>query len=644
LTLSGAALAQPMIPAGVILRGGGAAGPGMVNLPYPAVCGGDTWFVFGDGALRQQTGQPIYAEGARLSINGAIFSVPNNQAGLDAKTGELVLEDNALNGFAVTRRILFDKTGAPVRYVDVIRNTMPRDQTVNVGLQTMLNFGISQSQVISDPKHKERSIAWAGMTNAGRAALEIYAGGGKTAPSILNPPGGNVVQCSFNLTIPAGKEAAIVHEHLFVPSVEAAAKYVHDMNAASVMRTVSPELRKSVVNFPPNDDGLPDLEILRGDAFDVIELRGGDQLKGDLRETTYSLTTFYGPVDLPADRVVGLLNVGAVAPRQLLVTSDGEIFGGQLAKPSIDMALSSGQVVSVPVDQITRAGCRKRPNENDDWTFEKSMVFMRGGDRVVVQPPVQKIDAATRCGMLELDPATVAAITFAPEDGGVEDVYLTDGSKLSAALSSPLMEMKLDGDGPAATVRFPVSGMMRLQLTAKTPDADSDGPRMTLTNGDLLSASPQEELKLQTSFDTILIEGEQISRIARSQAASGGDVQITLWDGSTITGQLTEPTVHCRLLCGVEVNVPVPLIDEYDQPHPQPSADMVHHIQSVAADLGADDWRQRDRAEATLAAMGPPVIGVLRELQSKMDAEAQQRIDEIIKKLEADAGKAGMGG
>jgi hypothetical protein len=61
---------------------------------------------------------------------------------------------------------------------------------------------------------------------------------------------------------------------------------------------------------------------------------------------------------------------------------------------------------------------------------------------------------------------------------------------------------------------------------------------------------------------------------------------------------------------------------------------MVKQIQSAAADLGAEDWRQRDRAEANLTTMGPAVIGVLRTARPKLDAEAQQRIDGIIKKLE----------
>src|SRR5271154_969626 len=89
--LCGTAGAQPIINGNLILRGGAPVGPGQVALPYIASSGGEAWYVYADGALRQQTGQPVYQEGARLSINGAMFTVANNQGTVDAKTGELIL-------------------------------------------------------------------------------------------------------------------------------------------------------------------------------------------------------------------------------------------------------------------------------------------------------------------------------------------------------------------------------------------------------------------------------------------------------------------------------------------------------------------------------------------------------------------------
>ena len=70
--------------------------------------------------------------------------------------------------------------------------------------------------------------------------------------------------------------------------------------------------------------------ILWTQLLDVVELRGGDRYKGTLQDQSYSLQTPYGLVQLPAERVVAMLTVGDFRPTQLLVTTDGEAFGGQI--------------------------------------------------------------------------------------------------------------------------------------------------------------------------------------------------------------------------------------------------------------------------------------------------------------------------
>ena len=57
-------------------------------------------------------------------------------------------------------------------------------------------------------------------------------------------------------------------------------------------------------------------------------------------------------------------------------------------------------------------------------------------------------------------------------------------------------------------------------------------------------------------------------------------------------------------------------------------------IKQLVADLNADDWKQRDRAEEGLKSMGPVAIGVLKQLGANQPPEAQQRIDSIVKELE----------
>ena len=354
--------------------------------------------------------------------------------------------------------------------------------------------------------------------------------------------------------------------------------------------------------------------------------------RGTLQEPQYSLATFYGTVQLPMDRVIGMLNVGDFRPRQLLVTSDGQVLGGKLQQEVIKLELSTGQTIQVPLSQITRIGYHKRPGEPEEWTFNQPMVLMRSGDRVGVQLPPNPIDVVTRYGLVKLTPESVAAIAFQTEEHGVHEVYLTDGSQFAGLVRADQFQMKLAGSGPEQMVSFPASAIVRLQLSAKSDEVVDTTPTMRLMNDDLLVGIVQGQLKLQTAFDTLTLNGPEIKRLARAKGGAQ-DVQVTLWDETTVSGQFEQQDLTCALKSGLSMSIPIALIEEYIQPVPQASKSMMEKIKTTAADLSAEDWKQRDRAEALLVGMGPAVIDVLKEIRPSQSPEAQQRIDSILKQL-----------
>ena len=111
-------------------------------------------------------------------------------------------------------------------------------------------------------------------------------------------------------------------------------------------------------------------------------------------------------------------------------------------------------------------------------------------------------------------------------------------------------------------------------------------------------------------------------------------VTVTLWDGTTLSGQLKDQQLSVALASGAAMKVPVALVVKYEQPQPQPSTQMIDKIKEVIADLNADDWKKRDRAQGQLVSMGPVAAGVLRKLRDAQPPEAQQRIDAVLKELE----------
>jgi small nuclear ribonucleoprotein (snRNP)-like protein len=612
---------------------------GQINLPYQQQdTAGVNWMINPNGMLQeQQNGNNFYSQGATIMVNGNQPQNNRNQARIDEKTGEVVFEGMNANNITVTRRVLINKEDGYVRYIDVFKNTQNQDQNVQLMVQSNFNYGINASTMVSDPKKKDQNLGWVAQTpiQGGRCAVEVYGGkNSKTVPAINCPQGNSYVQASIQVNIPAGKEVALMHLHGMSATVDSGEKWVKSLKDSKLMQSVPPALRKIIVNFAGGQNFIGDYEILRGDVFDIVELRSGDQYKGNLKETTFKLDTFYGAVELPVDRVISMINVGDFKPRQLVVTSDGQIFGGKLQKESIKLELSSGQVTDIPLGQIVRMGYRKRSGEPEEWVFDKPLVLMRSGDRVGVEMPADPIDISTRYGVLKIKPAAIAAILFQSDEHGVHEIHLTDGSKFAGLVNATEFEMKLTGGTKETTVKFPASSIGRLQLAGKVEEEDETTPVLELQNQDHLIGKLEGKLKLDTAFDTISLNAAEIKKLSHTAKGSSLDVQVSLWDDTTVSGQLQEQDLECHLSSGVAMKVPVALVADYSNPRPAPSAVVAEKIKSIVKDLNAEDAKVREQAESQLTAMGSVVIGMLKELRPAQSAEGQQRIDGVMKAIE----------
>ena len=614
-------------------RAGVAGGKGVINLPYrPAQTDalGNQWLVYQGGWFQQQGNMPVYSEGCRLMINGNQPTSNNNQGRVE-DNGELVLENMVAPGCSVTRRLLINKEDGYVRVIDIFKN--PGGQEVNLPLmyRTALNYGISSSQTIADPKKAGQTMGIVISDSQGRSVMELYSGrGSKLAPQVSAPPNNGFAQATMNLVIPAGKEMAIMHLHAITAGPEAAQKMAIALKESKLLADVPKQIRKLIVNYPGGNlfIGDGDIEILRGETFDAAEMRGGDLMKGSLKEKSWKLNTFYGPVELAADKVISLINIGDSRPRQLLVTTDGQIYGGRLENQTVELELSSGQTTKLPLSQITRLGYRKRAGEPEEWNFDKPTILLRSGERISVQMPTEEIPVMTRYGLLKLKPASISSIAFQNEENGVHEIYLTDGSKFAGLTVADSFEMKLADSGDQV-VKFPASSIGRLQLSTKIDDADDSTPGLKLANEDLLVANLIGLYKLETAFDTLTLKGEQIKSITHSKS-SPMDVNVRLWDDSSFSGQLQESELNCLLKSGVSVKAPVALVAEYSQPQPKPADKMIDRVKQVVEKLNADDWKVRDEAQKQLTGMGVAISPILKQLRGTQSPEGQQRIDDVL--------------
>jgi len=621
--------------------------PGMIMLPYTvADSQGNQWMVFQPGILRMQGNMPVFSQAGQLTINGQMPNMMNNMARLEEKTGDLVVENMNAGGFTVTRRISFNNNDCYVRIIDIIKNTQAQDQQANLQISSNLNFGVQTSTMVPDPKKKDQNIAWvAQLAGVNRAGFDIYCGSGAKDPMVISaPPGNNFVQATLNIVIPANKEIAIVHIHGSAATSDAATQFINNLKQEKLLADVARDTRKLIVNFQPRASLLGDLELLRGDVLDTVELRSGDKFNGNLTETLYKLDTFYGTIELPVDKVVSIINAGKFRPRQLVVTADGQIFGGHLQKETIDLELASGQKTQIPLSQISRIGYRMRPGESDDGGdnagLQPPYVLMSSGDRVGISLPDAPIQISTRYGMLDLSPAVISSIAFTSDDSGVHTINLIDGSRFSGLIMAPQLEVKLSTNGKDQNVKFPISAIGRLVLKNPPDDQPDPEPTVQLRKGDVLVGTLMGELKLDTAFDTITLNAAETRALAHAEEASA-DVSATTWDGTVFSGQLEQQEVLCHLISGVDMHVPVALLRSYSNPQTAAPAMMVERIKAIVADLNADDWKQRDAAEKQLVDIGPGAAGTLKSLRDSQPPEAQQRIDSVLKQFQKEPLPAG---
>lgn len=625
------------------------AGGRVMTFPYTVPdAAGNQWMVFGNGTVQQQGAQPVFQQAGMLTVNGA--SAPMMRAGvaarLDEKTGEVTIENLSMGGMAVTRRVLVSKEEGTVRFVDTFRNTGGRDASVTVNYTSNFNFGLAGGRLVADPRRKDGVLGWAGATGNNRGVYVVMAlPGSKLSPRINVPEGGSVVQGAFTLTVPAGKEQSLVVWLGSAEGVDKAEAVVTGVKPGKLLSGLAGDVRRTLANMATRT-GLPgDLELLRGELFDVVETRTGDQLRGTIKDAGFALTTAFGRLELPGEKVAGLFVVGGQRPVMLVVTREGEVFGGTPEKEVLTLELTSGQVVRVPVGQVTRAGFRQRTGESEDGEVTgpgKPEVVLRSGQRMAIAGLPGALSVATRYGVLALPPASVASVVMRGEDSPVHVVTLTDGSRLSGLLTATSLDLTLDGAAGPAKLTVPTAAISRLSPVAprgaEEAGGESDVPELRCAGEDVLRGVLAGDFEVETAFETVRVKGEQVRRISRPEssgsAGEGGGVAVTLWDDSVVVGRPTKAGLEVRLGSGVEVLVPFELIEGYGNPRPAPSDEMGRRVRALVAQLNDDDFKVREAAQLQLLASGRSIVPVLKEVRGSQPIEAQQRIDAIVGQLE----------
>jgi hypothetical protein len=600
------------------------------TLPYMLNGGdGSQYFIQRGGWFGQQGNVPVFSQAAMLMTNGQPF--PQNQQNVRMDGDDVVIDGIPVpgGGATLTRRIHLDAEAGYIRYADVFSSNANRETTLNFQIQTAMNYGITAGTEVTE---KKSVLGWVGQTGANNAAVVALGGpGAKVSPVVRFQQGNSFVSGSFRLTLPPGGSATLVHLYSVQPNAEAGEAFVRGLKSSAILKSLPPEVRRTVVNFPLGSLGMGDLDVLRGDAVsDVIELRSGDQLRGTLTAAGYRILTGFGEIDVPAAKVIGIQSAGNFRPRQLLITRDGEIIGGQIQTAGVEITLSTGQTTTVPLAQISRVGARKPADEPDELAPAKVLLVLQSGDRLAVDMPAMPIEMLTRYGKVVVPPDQLLQLELGSE-AGFHRITLTDASQISGLMTADQISVRLASSGREFSL--PVGAVARLQVTGDVTQKEGEHGTLKIVGGDVLIGTLTGNLRLDATFDTLTLAGEQLTAL-RPLRENSFDMQARLWDATAVSGQLNDPTVTMRLTTGLTLSVPATLIESYEHPAPQPSDQMTRQVNEVIARLAADDFATREAAEKQLVAMGRSILALLREARPSQSLEAQQRIDTVIRHLE----------
>lgn len=591
------------------------------------------WPVQADGSIGAGTAD-VFDAGGRLFVGGPeCYTASAPTVALDAAQNVLIFPAANMSGLSVSRWVGIDVKEGFARWVEILENSSATPVKTQVRLTFDMGTAPSWNQPVMDDQKHAKQIGLA-VFDGMHAVGMVAAGRGTTmTPTFVVPPNGQQqVAFSWDVEVPAHRSIALVHLHVVRPSVKEASAFIGKNIESRALANLPPAITKIVVNFTAPSSMFGDIELLRGDLYDVVELVGGDQYKGTIEEPRFELLTSYGMVDLAAGQVLAMNNVGQFRPTQLLVTREGEAFGGILQTQVLHLRLSSGQRTAIPILSVKRMGYRRQAGDPERFQYAHPMLSLRGGDRIAVQLPTDPIAVSTRFGDLVLNPSDIAALVLADPEQPMHQLILKDGTTLAALFAAPSLALRPLTVGSLKPVNFSTSSIGRLQLVAKIEEPPAKSPMLALANGDRIVGSLSGTIALETAFDTLAIDGAEVARLKPS-GTGPCEVQLTLWDDATVSGRLPGDVLSVELRDNLKLNVPASLIEEYTQPQPRAPASMVEKVRGLVAELGSDDWKRADRATMALGALGlkiAPTLGSMREGQS---AQIQARIDRVLSEL-----------
>ncbi len=544
---------------------------------------GFLWDVNSHGQINDGTNN-AYDGCLRLMINGSTFSAGGNgklsEAGDEVETGPW-----QHNGIEVFRRIRVDKQGAYCRWVDVFTNKQAQTQKIKVRYYTDFGYSI-QGLLSSSGQESINKSDWALITRHGNSSsptlVHIFSSQtGRFKPKVTAPKGNDDLYYDFTLELKPDKPVALCVIEAQRRNLAEATEFLEGFDSYEEVQRMPVALRRILLNFSGAVLSLGRLDLPRHPKHDLAVMRNGDELLGTLQNEKVQLEAFFGTVELPLGRVVGLATTSPEEDQVLVALSDGQILAGKLLGAALKFKLASGGQVTLQPHQFASLSCAISDEKPHKIQPDGPVMILRSGEQLLFDPAGAKGTFHTAHGPVQLDPQFLAGMYFDTPQGGLQRVIFSNASVLSGLIEADELDLKLRFD---AAGKIPIQWIDRLILTPqprRLPDL-TRVLRVLLTNDDVLFARIRNEsLRIVNASGEVDIPIDQLLQMI-SEEGLGVKVQCRLQNGTVLTGQAQTPLIKLQIQPG-------PLLDVYTG---QIAAMQVPKTASTSADSG-------DEAEAS---------------------------------------------
>ncbi len=388
-------------------------------------------------------------------------------------------------------------------------------------------------------------------------------------------------------------------------------------------------LHLTTVKIYGHSAGIP--SVARLERADRVELDNGNVLLGTIGNKSYALTAFFGKIEIPASRVVGIVPGRDKPTRVRLVRTDGQVIVGTMAARAVQMTLPAGSTLDVPPASIRQLGYRISKDRPAVHAASQPVVLLRSGDCLIWTDCRPKLQLAGPWGAVDLPRQSLRRIEPTDKEGRGHRAWFQGGSVLAGTLGPEKFTLKLK---VVPELEIASKDVRLIVLPTKSPEPPGPTATILLHDGSrLVGRLEHETLALRTDLGQVKVYVGNLKTLT-CDAKRPALVTITTWDGMTLRGQLAAPKLACRITPGgPRVSLNAAQVASVAQSAPLLRPEARRKAEKLIAQLGAESYADRQAATEELVKMGKGIAPLVKRHLGSPDAEVRQRIEQILEQV-----------